>query len=197
MRRMEAVADKLRGGESAEEDCPAHAEFGRNAGSGARRSAAGFSRWSALMALPGRIGAGEGWIAQQSGLVMVAGEVQFCISPWQQEGRAAAFRQAKDGIAAQKTTIASSSSALFLPTCIVCAEPPSESAWADWRDSSVIQITGIKASRKDAVNSADERIPGSQKGGQPDPACAGGFLHRDRHNRDPCQASSPMYSLPS
>jgi hypothetical protein len=26
----------------------------------------------------------------------------------------------------------------FLPTCIVCAEPPSESAWADWRDSSVI-----------------------------------------------------------
>jgi len=135
---MEAVADRLRGGESAEEDGPVQAEFGRNAGSGARRSAAGFSRWLVLMALPGRIGDGRGWTEQQSGLVIVAGELQFCISPWQQEGRAAAFRQAKDGIAAQKTTVASSTSALFLPTCIVCAEPPSESAWADWRDSSVI-----------------------------------------------------------
>ena len=128
MRRMEAVAARLRGGESAEEDCPVQAEFDRSEGSGARRSTAGFSRWLALMALPGRIGAGNGWTAQQSGLVIVAGELQFCISPWQQEGWAAALRQAKDGIAAQKTTIANSISAPFLPICIVCAEPPSTSA---------------------------------------------------------------------
>jgi hypothetical protein len=93
------------------------------------------------MALPGRIGAGKDWTKQQPGALIVAGRLQFCISPWQQEGRAAAWRQAKDGIALHKSTITSISSALFLPTCIVCAEPPSKSGWLEWTDSSVIEIT--------------------------------------------------------
>ena len=117
MRRMGWVAGELTGGESETEG-----EGEPDNSEGIRASitigiAAGFTTWLAIARWPGRTG--DCWTTQQS-LAVIAGELQSALMLTQQDCCVGPDRHANAGIAAQKTTMASSNDdAMPLPMRIV------------------------------------------------------------------------------
>ena len=117
MRRMGWVAGELTGGESATQGEGEPDSFEGIRASISVGIAAGFTTWLDIATWPGRTG--DCWTMQQS-VAVIAGELQSSVMPRQQECCAGPDRHANPGIAAQKTTMASSSNrAMPLPMRIV------------------------------------------------------------------------------
>lgn len=115
---MAAVEDQQRGGESAEDEIRESAESAESITLQGAWLVLKPAELSAMATLPGTAGSVDCWTTQQSGCPIDTGEPQLCVASWQQAWQPCPTRQAKAGIAVQRTATASNIHPPFLPTFI-------------------------------------------------------------------------------